>query len=287
MRTETAQEGCLEAISNAFPQAEVEFKSWNGDKPLWPLAVESADQEAWRLAFELATLPKEVREETVLVGHSLGGRMTARILAHLAEKGLKVKRAYLMAAAIPHTDPDLRMMGGGAREPVTAICNPDDVTLRYVYAIAGGENAPAFGANGTVEPIENVVECVTPTNITEGVSISGLWGRAQVLKDIANHHALFYLDYLGVIRRDAAVGGTVMVPQDLPVIRHQVLDAGVWWDVIDEMNGWKLERHKVTRHYRVLTPESRCVAWGGEKEMKAAFEKVRRMVIQSADENRP
>lgn len=195
MWTEVPQEGCLEAISNAFPKATVEFKNWNGDR-IWPLAVESADYEAWRLSYELATMPKEQRESTILVGHSLGGRMTARILARLGEKQLKVGGAYLAAAAIPSTDPDLPKMGLGSLKPVITIRNPDDITLRYVYATVGGEHAQAFGAKGSETSLENVVECLVPSNITEMVAIDRTWAKSQTLKDIANHHALFYLEYL-------------------------------------------------------------------------------------------
>lgn len=195
MRTETPQEGCLAAISNAFPQATIEFKSWNGDR-VWPLAVESADYEVWRLAYELATMPKALRESTILVGHSLGGRMTARILARLGEKNLKVGGAYLMAAAIPSTDPDLGKMGAGSVKNVVSIRNPDDITLRYVYATVGGEHAQAFGAKGSEVPLDNVIECLTPSNLTEKVEIDRTWAKSQTLKDIANHHALFYLEYL-------------------------------------------------------------------------------------------
>ena len=65
-----------------------------------------------------------------------------------------------------------------------------------------------------------------------------------------------------------------MVPQDLPTIEHKVIDGGVWWDVVAETNGWRLERHKLTSHCRILSPDKVCRAWGGEEKMSAAFEKA-------------
>ena len=56
-------------------------------------------------------MPAAEREELTIVGHSLGGRITARVLARLAEKGLRVRQAVLLAAAIPYEDPDLAKMG--------------------------------------------------------------------------------------------------------------------------------------------------------------------------------
>mgnify|MGYP003292162474 CR=1 FL=1 len=274
MRTQVPQEGTLACISNAFPEASVEFKAWDGDR-MWPTAVENADKESWRLAFEIATMPEAERRELTIVGHSLGGRMTARILAHLAEKGLKIRQAILLAAAIPNNDDDLKQLGNATDLPVMAVCNPDDLTLRYVYAIAGGETTAAFGANGTVEQLANVREYVTPTNITKQIEINGVWAKAQPLKDIANHHALFYLEYMRRLIGGEEPSGETMVPQGLVNINWPVIDAGIWWDVVDEFDGWKLERNKVSGLCRILDPKKVRTAWGKEAEMRAAFEKVK------------
>lgn len=272
MRTQEVQDGVVPALEETFPGAKIEFKAWNGDNPIWPMAVESADREVWRFAFELATMPKEERENLTIVGHSLGGRITARVLARLAEKGLKVRQAVLMAAAIPYEDDDLSKMGAASERPVIAVCNPDDVTLRYVYAIAGGEDSAAFGANGTLKPITNVIERLTPKTITEEVDLDGRWAKSQILKDIANHHVVFYLGYLKRIMAGEAEAGGVMIAQDLPTIEHKVIDAGIWWDILEEVDGWKLERHILTHHCRILSPDKICRAWGREEKMRAAFE---------------
>ena len=275
MRTEKPREDVMTAMTNAFPGAKIEFKAWDGNHLVWPQSVDSADKESWRFAFEAAMLPKEERENLVIVGHSLGGRITARILARLAEHGLKVRQASLMAAAIPSADPDLAKIGGGSLLPVLAVCNPDDVVLRYVYTLAGGEDAVAFGANGTLKPIANVRECVTPKDITEQVKIDALWGKAQLLKDVANHCELFYIDYLRRLLGGEETSGEVMVPQALPTVEGEVMDSGLWWDTLAETNGWKLQRNKVTGHGRIINPQKVRKAWGRVEDMTESFEKVR------------
>ena len=275
MRTEKPREDVMTAMTNAFPGAKIEFKAWDGDRLVWPHAVESADKESWRFAFEAAMMPKEERENLVIVGHSLGGRITARILARLAENGLKVRQASLMAAAIPNEDPDLEKMGGGSKLPVLAVCNPDDITLRYVYSLAGGEKAVAFGANGTLSQVDNVRECVMPKNITEQVKIDAGWGMVEALKKVANHCELFYIEYLRRILDGEGASGEVMVPQALPTVEGKVLDSGFWWDTLAETNGWKLQRNKVTGHGRIIDPGKVRKAWGGVEEMEKSFEKVR------------
>lgn len=274
LRTAEPHEGILECVSNAFPEASVEFKAWDGDNLVWPLSVDSADKESWRFAFEIAMMPPEARTNLTLVGHSLGGRITARVLARLAENGLKVKQAILMGAAIPANDPDLAKMGLASELPVLAVCNPKDHVLRYVYATVGGEGSVAFGANGTPTPCTNVVECVTPTNITSEVDIGGIWAK-KVIKDIANHHEKFYLEYARRILGGEEPSGKVMVPQGFPGVEGHVMDSMVWWDVLDSSGGWKLEKNKVTGHCRIIDPDKLRKAWGRESEMRAAFEKVK------------
>lgn len=274
LRTAEPHEGIMECVSNAFPEASVEFKSWDGDNLVWPLSVDSADKESWRFAFEVAMMPPEVRTNLTLVGHSLGGRITARVLARLAENGLKVKQAILMGAAIPANDPDLVKMGLATELPVLAVCNPKDHVLRYVYATVGGEGAVAFGANGTPTPCTNVVECVTPTNITSEVDIGGIWAK-KVIKDIANHHEKFYLEYARRILGGEEPSGKVMVPQGFPGVEGHVMDSEIWWTVLDSSGGWKLEKNKVTGHCRIIDSDKLRKAWGRESEMRAAFEKVK------------
>ena len=274
LRTAEPHEGILECVSNAFPEASVEFKAWDGDNLVWPLSVDSADKESWRFAFEVAMMPPEARTNLTLVGHSLGGRITARVLARLAENGLKVKQAILMGAAIPANDPDLVKMGLATELPVLAVCNPKDHVLRYVYATVGGEGAVAFGANGTPTPCTNVVECVTPTNITSEVDIGGIWAK-KVIKDIANHHEKFYLEYARRILGGEEPSGKVMVPQDFPGVEGHVMDSEIWWTVLDSSGGWKLEKNKVTGHCRIIDPDKLRKAWGRESEMRTAFEKVK------------
>ena len=280
LRSEAPSEDVMESVANAFPASRVEFKAWDGDNVVWPLSVDSADKESWRFAFEIAMMPQDGRESLTLVGHSLGGRIVARVLARLSENGMKVRQAVLMGAAIPSDDSDLAKMGRASILPVLAVCNPDDVTLRYVYAIAGGEKGVAFGANGTLAPCENVVECVTPANLTNEVEIGGKWARVSALKAIANHHEKFYVEYARRILGGEEPSGNVMVPQGFPTVEGHVMDSMIWWDVLDSCRGWKLEKNKMTGHCRIIDSHKMRTAWGREAEMRAAFEKVKLQLAQ-------
>ena len=196
MRTDALRPEQATCISNDFPEAKIVFKGWDGDRLVWPHAVDSADKTAWRIAFEAAMLPKEERENLVIVGHSLGARITARALARLGEHGLKVRQGLLLAAALPKDDADLAKMGAGSVLPVVSVRNPYDVTLRYAYRLAGGEFSSAYGAEGASATFANVCERAVPAGFTKEVEIDKAWGKVQLLKEIANHHDIFYFEYL-------------------------------------------------------------------------------------------
>ena len=273
LRTQEVQEGVVPALEATFPGAEVVFKSWDGDT-LWPLATKHADEAADKFVAEIAALPPEKRDELVLVGHSLGGRIVTRVASRLGAKGLAVREVVLMGAAIPLKDQEVSGVGKGSRLPVLAICNPQDVTLRYVYAALGLEWSAAFGANGAVEKLANVTEVVVPTSLVKETPIDSVWGKSEKLKEIANHHALFYLACLKKTIEGEPLPKEDMVVQDFITVEAPVMDREIWWDVLDTRNGWKLERNKVTGHARILDPKKIRRAWGTVPNMTAAFAKL-------------
>lgn len=274
LRTHTPQNGVVEALSKIFPEAKVVFKEWDGDQIAFPMAVESAEKAVDGFVHEIIELPQAERDDLVLVGHSLGGRIATRILARLDERSIKIRQAALLGAAIPYKDVDVRWVGNGAHLPVLMVCNPDDFTLRYVYALLGGEYASALGANGALQKLVNVREYIVPASITKETRIDEKWAESEGAREIANHHALFYIACLARIVGGEEIGDGVMVPQDFVSVERSVIDNGVFWQVVDEKNGWKLERNLVTGHARVVDPQKVRRAWGTLENMRKSFRKV-------------
>ena len=274
MRTSEPDVLAWNSFTNVFPAAENRFHKWDGNR-LWPIAAKNADAEAVKLADEIRRMPEKRRAHLTLVGHSLGGRIVARALAKLSLHGIKIKRGILLAPAIPAEDSDLEKMGLGSEEPMIVVANPDDVALKYVYAVAGGENSPAYGASTTFKTPENVKEIPVSDDIAKSTVIAAIWGRFDAVKEVANHHASFYFEELSrVLDGKQSKGVCVMAPQDKINFEWKVIDAGVWWHVLDEKCGWKLERNIVTGHCRIINPQKVRVAWGECKKMGKAFKKV-------------
>ncbi len=275
MRTKEPEELAWNSFTNVFSAGETSFRKWDGNQ-LWPTAAKNADLEAVKLADEIKKMPENRRARLTLVGHSLGGRIVARALARLSLDGVKIKCGILLAPAIPANDFELQKMGLGSKEPLIVVANPDDITLKYVYTIAGGEDGPAYGASAAFKTPKNVKEIRVPEDITKNTVIDAFWGRFDAVKEIANHHASFYFEELSrVLDGKESKGVRVMVPQDKINFEWKVMDAGVWWDVLDEKEGWKLERNIVTGHCRILNPGKVRVAWGERAKMEKAFKKVK------------
>ena len=107
MRTADTNGMAYASCTNVFAESVCRFKGWNGDCNWWT-AADNADKEGVRLAEEIAARDDAFRSELTLVGHSLGGRVIAHALAHLAGKGVKIRQGVLLAPAIPMRDPDAR-----------------------------------------------------------------------------------------------------------------------------------------------------------------------------------
>ena len=276
LRSAEPEKDAWRSFSAVFAGRTLAFRAWDGDRG-WRASLRNADEESGRLAREIAEMRPARRSSLILAGHSLGGRIAARALARIGREGLKIARAFLLAPAIPADDPDLDDMGEGSAASVVVIANPKDVTLKYLYATAGGESRAAFGKDGATHPLRNVEEYSCPADITRTTDIAGAWGRSQTLKRIANHHASFYFAELArILAGRPSRNALALVPQDNLNISAKVADRGFWWDVVDEAGGWKLERNIATGHFRIIDPSRRRKAWGGEAKMRESFGKVKR-----------
>ena len=264
------------SCTNVFKDAKCRFWQWDGDHR-WSTSVRNADAAAKRLADEIAATDGGFRSQLVIVGHSLGGRIVARTLADLSRRGITIAQGIMLAPAISMDDTDLPVMGRGCERPAIVVVNPKDVVLKYGFDVAGGEGSSAFGMNGSIGALPNVVEYSVPKSITSDTKIDALWGKSETVKRICNHLAAFYFTELArILDGSPSADAQVRVPQGKVNLEWKVIDAGVWWDIIDKCGGWKLERNIVTHHFRIVSPDRRRAAWGSEADMRRSFEKIRR-----------
>lgn len=275
MRCHATDDEALRVASAIFGERNVALWDWDGNVR-WKPAVANADAAVSRIVAEIEGMPEELRKLLVLVGHSLGGRIVARTLAQLADRGLKIRQGILLGAAIRDDDSDLLRMGGGSGEPVWVICNPDDNMLKYVYATVGGEGGAALGTNGSVRRLPNCREMAVPQDIVRQTDIAAAWGVNDAVKEIANHYAAFYLSYVSMLRMNGErQSERNLVLQDLPNLELKVANAGIWWKTIEIWEHWQLQRHVLTGHFRILDGNDVRKAWGSEQKMRMAIAKLK------------
>lgn len=60
----------------------------------------------------------------------------------------------------------------------------------------------------------------------------------------------------------------------MPNIETPTLGGLFWWDNLVSVSGWRVQRHKIFGNCRILDPEHRRKAWGGESEMIRIFNSI-------------
>ena len=183
------------AVQTTFPGTVVSTYDWDGNCR-WKNARTNADAAAVKLAGELMSMPEGKLSEVTLVGHSLGARIVIRALAKIAKDGKRVKRAVVLAAAIPDNDPDIAAFTAGSREESAIVCNPKDVMLKWGYNLFGGEKARALGLNGPVMKPANCRVITVLPETTRQTPLTALWAKFNLFRTIAAHYAPFYLEQL-------------------------------------------------------------------------------------------
>ena len=64
------------------------------------------------------------------------------------------------------------------------------------------------------------------------------------------------------------IGIDVLLPKSPQLnAKIRVMDKGVFWEDIENKNGWRLQKRNKMDHYRVLRPDNVRVAWGKKEEM--------------------
>ena len=185
----------MAAVQACFPGTTSIYCDWDGNG-LWGTSVTNAERRVAGLVAEIEGLDASVRTNLTLVGHSLGGRIVVRALARLSEKGIVVRRGVVLAAAMPRDDADIAKCGVASREPVLFLSNPKAVTLRCFYRMAPGIHGAALGLAGPLASPPNSLSIVVPSWTPAETDVKALWGRIDLFKKVAAHHAIFYLEHL-------------------------------------------------------------------------------------------
>ena len=104
----------------------------------WDNALDDVEPTAQWLANAIANnLTSNQRQRLVLIGHSLGGNIIIRALAHLHRQNLSVQSAVLLGAAIENMNRNILLAMNATQKPICSMVNPDDTALKAFQTVTG------------------------------------------------------------------------------------------------------------------------------------------------------
>lgn len=65
---------------------------------------------------------------------------------------------------------------------------------------------------------------------------------------------------------------------NMPNIKMQVMDGGVFWNDLAEFKGWRLQQNTFTHSARILDSDGKRIAWGTLKGMEEALDTMVRFL---------
>ncbi len=146
----------LAIMRRLYPNAEAEHFRWEANA-MWETARNEADHAA------PATLLKRLESvdlsKTVLIGHSLGGRIAVRVLSQLESP---LHHAIFMGAAIDADDPAIPEAVLKVRNDIFNLYSQADGVLRYLYQ--GYHRKKPLGLTGSEKDIPGFLNIMVSGN---------------------------------------------------------------------------------------------------------------------------
>jgi predicted alpha/beta hydrolase family esterase len=122
-------------LQRIYPEADIEIEYWDSNR-MWYKAKENALNFSKKLAKKLL-VNKDQLSSTVLVGHSLGGRIAVKTLKHLQVDEVNLHTVILLGAAIDVDDEDVKKLDLYAEKLNTSVINlsnEGDFVLKAIYS---------------------------------------------------------------------------------------------------------------------------------------------------------
>ena len=244
----------------------------------------NADSDAVTLAEKLMELPPVERQNTVLVGHSIGCRVILRALAILNQHSEQIKQAILFAAAMPQEDPDIQLAFQASQEPVLSFIHPQDGVLMSASAF---DNVPQMGLGLMLENVSDL-NC-KELAVANNEILDSIFGVD--IDQYKQNHSFENFFKIWMNGEWNAYSNILLAPQDSPNIKSQVVDGEVFWNRLSEYedtneNLWKLQKNTYTGHCRIICSCNRGngpsyrFASGREEYMKKSYNRIVQQLAQ-------
>ena len=267
-------------ISELFPGAELQVYKWNSNR-LWKNAKSSAAEAAESLTAKL--ISAKTPEQTILIGHSLGGRIILDSMAALAAKKIKVKQVILLGSAVNPDDKTLAFLQKVSSEPVINICCPEDNILKLYCQ---EEKEIPLGFAGIPHPVENFRQ-FRMTIPEKSLKIGKLTiipaDTLETPRQTAAHLAIYYLKTLqqsfsGEIPEYYLDYNTL---KKIATRNNCQAEKISGFNEVEELDGWQLASHSRKNFYRITSPSGKHFYYTDKNTALSNFREIKHRISAS------
>ena len=185
-------------LKESFAAEELVVKKWGAVDVAWDEAVARADEASEAVVGEIMTMNANQRNELMLVGHSLGGRVVSHSLVKLGELNASVKAAVLLAPAISIDDRQAIGLDLGCSSLIMVV-GEDDVVLEWIYPLATFEYAATDAASLCAKADFSSNRRICQKYV---VPHDFMYARSVLFP---SHNASVYIEYLAMIKSGATM----------------------------------------------------------------------------------
>jgi len=262
----------VKILKGIFPDSEIRVWEWDS-LGTFEDCRNRADRLVRSLTEEIASLPEERRKTLILVGHSLGGRMALRTAAGLSGRGIAIRQAIFLAAAVSVDDPDCGKAFRQQLFPCTNVFCPEDNVLRDAFGIVGESRyVNALGAIGYPASAFHHQYCKT-NNIDHD----------------AEEYAACLKKRIGT-PSDPPVTLNVRVlhPLEQEIKILELYKELRLYKAAEKYRYWTLCKLRRLRRskYMIVDPTGQVRAYGTEREMRESFDDIKRQLDERKKKER-
>lgn len=258
-------------LSELFPGADLHIEKWDSNRS-WKNAKHSASLEVKELFTRLTASSNT--GQTILIGHSLGGRIIMDCAEQLAKRNIKVKRIILLGTAGKISDSKMKSLQKTSLEPVINICCPEDNILKLYCQ---EEKEIPLGFAGIPHPVNNFRQfrMYIPDKDLKIGEITLLSAKAmETARQTAAHLAIYYFKTLNT----AFSGESSEYYLDYAALEQLAsrgsceMEKSSGFREMETFDDWKLSADKKRKYFRITTPTGKSFYYRDEKTAKENFQ---------------
>ena len=252
----SAREGCVRIMRDIWPGVPITVKSWNS-RVSYEEARNNAAAFSKKLFDEIRSMPEARRRELILVGHSIGAKIALEVISCLADENMQILEAALLGAAVPDDDARMWDLFKVVRTRCYGVAFSGDAVLKLLYPLS---------------------ETGTPLGVAGWKFHHPRWVEARIGQKLSffNHYAYLYLEELDRLIDSLPPPQEIVIAD--AVVPYHWDENGLYWQKIDNVSKWELQKHLFYPEFRILDPEKRVRYTGSEDAARKTFADIVRQL---------